>query len=1160
MEPTLLSLSVPVVRNYAYHQAQGATRILQMIVADGASADLNPLLADARLPLLAIAADASPLETITCHLRQQRRIGRPLHTLHLVAHGEPGVVLFGRFRIDRNALTQAAELLADWGVARIAIWSCHTGLDAAFVSTLAELTGASVLASERMIGVGHQCTLEDNTGTAMALNDLFSDTALSEWGGTLVNQYDAGGQQFNFDFNNAELLTPGNELSTDAKWRFKDVVTALDASGKSVSIDAIVSIVDLYRAGILALDSDSLQYNITQFPQANGFFQPIVRIAGTSDPSIKGGFAEFQIDFVEDFDTLTGTSSSVSLLNVNVDLYDIDGNGSNLTARQYIEVSNLEAYSVSTGTFIDIATSPDGSGIVFNANNTPYTTGDPIYTSPGFNITGLPGSLGTSTSELGQPTGDFVRAQLNYETGISSFKFKLGDSNWSGSSGYTAFYGLNFGSSIPFESAANYGIEATNAVVSECGTASTISVSLSGDPGAPPTGTVSVDLLDLLSRSPLVDLASVQFHADGSVTVNNEFTLSSTRLEFTVGDPNADTHWTKAQSITVTGLNDTALDGNTLFQGLLVAKSTDARFNNLSRAIQISNLDNDTQISSPTLLVGDAAAVFELSAAAGRVLQFAVDDESTTGMAGAAISISSDAGQSWLPYTPGATGFQVPGSGVQNLLVRVDINPDAINPALLSNSFNLVVTSPDVPCPVVAKATILPLSSIGDRVWRDTNVNGQQDEGEAGVAGVVVELFASVDGQPSGTVLATTSTDSDGNYSFQNLQPGDYIVKFTAPEGARFTLANQGDDASDSDADTSGYTASYTLAPGESTNTADAGLFTLSSIAGNAYHDLNYDGVFDPTEAGIGGVNLTLTGVDAFGNAVSLSTTTAANGSYLFADLVPGTYSVTQTQPDGWVDGKDSLGSEGGVLANDLLSGINLLSGVDARNYNFGEVLPTPSPQDLIVAPGVRTPGFWGSSTWSKFWDGVASNEPRQCRTKGFPVGDLLFAPYKSGAQGTQRDPVTGTDRAGLLIGDWNRNGITDAGEQTLFYSTSEALKIINASVKPKTGDMRYTLGRSLNAAWLNYVAGNPVDTAAVGDRDARHWINAGIQWLRTHTPDENGDLFGDGSLTSLASPAIKASSSAWSTPITGGNAIHTSLDRYNNGQGGLADGLFSGG
>jgi hypothetical protein len=593
---------------------------------------------------------------------------------------------------------------------------------------------------------------------------------------------------------------------------------------------------------------------------------------------------------------------------MNVDIYDIDGNGADKSARQYVEVNNLEAFAISSGTLLDVTQTQDGEGVRFSANNTPSVEGNPEFMAPGFNITGLPGTVVTTQGpEEGFLTGDLVRAQLLYDRGISSFQFKLGESGWAESINYRAFFALNFGSSIPFENTQTFGF-----------------------------------------------------------------------------------------------------------------------------------------------------------------------------------------------------------------------------------------------------------SSLGDRVWADTNVNGQQDDGEAGVAGVEVELFASVNGQPSGTVLASTSTDNKGNYNFQDLPPGDYIVKFAAPEVARFTLANQGDDASDSDANASGFTASYTLAPGESNNTVDAGLISLSSITGNVYHDVNNDGVFDPGEPGIGGVALTLTGVDAFGNAVSLSTTTAANGSYQFADLLPGNYSVTQTQPEEWNDGKDALGSAGGDLANDLLSDITLLSGTSASGYNFGEVLPPPL--DPIVAPGVRTPGFWGSSTWSSFWDGVAGNEPKQVQTKGFPVGDLLFAPYKTGAQGTQRDPVTGTNKAGLLIGDWNRNGITDATEQTIFYTTSEALKIINASVKPSTDDTRYILGRSLNAAWLNYVAGNPVDTAAVGDRDARYWINAGIQWLGTHTPDENGNLFGDGSLTSLASPAIKASSAAWDTPHTGGNTIHNRLDRYNNGEATFADGLFSGG
>jgi len=863
------------------------------------------------LPLLRIGDGSDPLATITAELEQKRRFGHLPAVLHLVGHGEPGALRLGQSRIDRQSLVYAAPLLTRWGVKQIVLWSCQVGADSAFISTLAELTGAQVLATASQVGVGHQLSFLDAKGSLLEFSALFPESAIERWGGTLTATYDAGGKQFDFNFANAELLTPGNSLSINAKYRFRNVVTAKDANGNDVSIDAIVSVLDLVRASILEFDSSINQYNISQFPVAETFFQPTIRFQGTTDPNtVKGGYAEFRIDFVENFNSSIGQGTPVSLQNFDVDIYDIDGNGADRSARQYVEVSNLDAYAVSSGTLIGTTRTQDGEGVRFSANNTPYVEGDPAFMAPGYNITGLPGTAVTTPgAEEGFLTGDLVRAQLLYDRGFSSFQFKLGESSWAESANYRAFFALNFGSSIPFENTRTFGF-----------------------------------------------------------------------------------------------------------------------------------------------------------------------------------------------------------------------------------------------------------SSLGDRVWGDTNVNGQQDEGEAGVAGVVVELFASVDGQPSGTVLSTTSTDINGNYTFQDLPPGDYIVKFASPEGARFTLANQGDDGSDSDADASGFTARYTLAPGESNNTIDAGLITLSSIAGNVYHDASNDGVFDPTESGIAGVALTLTGMDAFGNAVSLSTTTAANGSYQFADLVPGTYAVTQTQPEGWNDGTDSLGSEGGILGNDLLSGINLLSGVSASNYNFGELLPTPPPQDPIVAPGVRTPGFWGSSTWSKFWDGVASNEPRQCRTKGFPVGDLLFAPYKSGAQGTQRDPVTGTDRAGLLIGDWNRNGITDTGEQTIFYSTSEALKIINASVKPNTGDMRYTLGRSLNAAWLNYVAGNPVDTAAVGDRDARHWINAGIQWLGLHTRDENSDLIGDGSLTSLASPAIRASSSAWSTPITGGNAIHTSLDRYNNGQGGLADGLTRGG
>jgi hypothetical protein len=882
-----------------------------LIIADGASVDLAPLLTEPRLPMLRLELEPDPLAAITDHIQQVRSAGSGLDILHLVGHGQPGSLQLGEACIDRRTLLEAAPLLADWGVAQIVLWSCQVGSDPSFLSTLAELTGASVVATGDLIGVGHRLQLEDGAGTSLQLASLFGESAISRWGGTLINQYDAGNKQFDFNFSTAELLTdPLSPLGIGAKWRYKNVVTVKDEFGNDVTIDAIVSILDLLRTEITVLDSSTLQYSTTQFPEANSFFQPNIRFSAIADPSVeKGGYAEFQIDFVENFDSSLGAGNNVNLQNVKIDLYDIDGAGAAVSARQFVEILDLEAFAVSAGTLLDISTNPNGSGVRFDANNTPYVEGDPLFTRPGQNITGLPGRMGTSTIEAGYPTGDMVRAELIYDTGLSSLRFKLGDYNWSENFQYTAFYGINFGSQVPFE--------------------------------------------------------------------NTEQTI---------------------------------------------------------------------------------------------------------------------------------------------------------------------------------------LCSIGDRVWHDVNVNGQQDEGELGVSGVTVELYSSIGGEPSGEAIATTSSDSNGLYSFSNILPGDYLLKFIGPEGSQFTKVHSGDDSFDSDVSTAGLSAVYSLASGDNINSVDAGILSPSSISGNVYHDEDNDGLFTASESGIGGVTLQLTGTDAFGNAVTLFATTAEDGSYLFTDLVPGTYSIAQIQPEGWNDGTDSLGSAGGTLSNDLISGINLLSGVDATNYNFGEVLPTPPPQDPIVAPGVRTPGFWGSNTWSKFWDGVADNEPKQAGTRGFPVGDLLFAPYKSGTQGTQRDPVTGGDRAGLLIGDWNRNGITDAGEQTLFYKTKQALNIINASTKPNTGDTRYILGRSLNAAWLNYVAGNPVDTAAVGDRDARHWINAGIAWLQRHTPDENGDTFGDGSLTSLASPAIRSSNAAWSTPITGGNAIHTNLDRYNNGLGGLADGLFSGG
>ncbi len=85
-------------------------------------------------------------------------------------------------------------------------------------------------------------------------------------------------------------------------------------------------------------------------------------------------------------------------------------------------------------------------------------------------------------------------------------------------------------------------------------------------------------------------------------------------------------------------------------------------------------------------------------------------------------------------------------------------------------------------------ANLNPLS-LGDTVWFDTDNNGQLNAGESGIAGVGMELYEDTDGNgvfTSGVDLAlgTDTTDSNGRYRFDDLLPGDYIVR-VAP--ANFT-------------------------------------------------------------------------------------------------------------------------------------------------------------------------------------------------------------------------------------------------------------------------------------------------------------------------------------------------------------------------------------
>jgi peptidoglycan hydrolase-like protein with peptidoglycan-binding domain len=86
-------------------------------------------------------------------------------------------------------------------------------------------------------------------------------------------------------------------------------------------------------------------------------------------------------------------------------------------------------------------------------------------------------------------------------------------------------------------------------------------------------------------------------------------------------------------------------------------------------------------------------------------------------------------------------------------------------------------------------------ATIGDLVWLDVNGDGLQDEGEPGVAGVVVRLL---DG--AGKQVAENFTDPYGNYEFAAVPAGTYVLEVALPEFQLPTVADRGeDDERDSD-------------------------------------------------------------------------------------------------------------------------------------------------------------------------------------------------------------------------------------------------------------------------------------------------------------------------------------------------------------------------
>jgi len=176
---------------------------------------------------------------------------------------------------------------------------------------------------------------------------------------------------------------------------------------------------------------------------------------------------------------------------------------------------------------------------------------------------------------------------------------------------------------------------------------------------------------------------------------------------------------------------------------------------------------------------------------------------------------------------------------------------------------------------------------IGDFVWCDIDLDGVQDPGEPGIAGVIVNLVCAGPDGMIGTADDYTDsqlTDANGGYLFTGIPPSDceVSVDLSSVPAGKVPGAN--------------CPTSFAIAVAAGQSYLDADFcFNLppGEIGDTVYCDIDRDGVQDAGEPGIGDVivNLTCAGIDGIlGTAddITDSQMTDGNGNYLFTNVPAG--------------------------------------------------------------------------------------------------------------------------------------------------------------------------------------------------------------------------------------------------------------------------------
>lgn len=300
-------------------------------------------------------------------------------------------------------------------------------------------------------------------------------------------------------------------------------------------------------------------------------------------------------------------------------------------------------------------------------------------------------------------------------------------------------------------------------------------------------------------------------------------------------------------------------------------------------------------------------------------------------------------------------------------------------------------------------------ASVGGRIWHDLDGDGVQSISDGSLPNVQVYLLA------AGTLIASQTSDLQGRYRFDGLQPGPYTVEVgvlpNQNDGVAWLPTAQGigsDPGADSDVDptqTRGqrdgltlYAASVSLAEGEQRLNVDAGLHQGLRLSGRVWLETTQRGIEDPQEPGLpnqrielyaDGVKLAETQTDSHGFWQLLGVGCACNRTLLdlalrVADIGGRAVSPRGATVDDQSDNDFVLGGNAGQRWAELL----LPGSLPTR---FGSELDAG-----LFAPRVRGTAF-------EDLNGDGLRDPQEP-----PLAGIRFGLHDS--SGTARYAVSGSD------------------------------------------------------------------------------------------------------------------------------------------------------